>query len=506
MSGTGRLFTSGCYRNLPCLPGESLPGYLLRLAEANAYDGIRELLAMAEIDVAGGISKLITRVKISPEDLGAVGAMAVGDRRHLLTYLAQPIGDDAVFVHGCRVDNDAFLVERAQVCPRCLRDDGFAREEWELAVVTACTQHKVRLNDCCHVCKAQIEWTRSLLNHCDRCGADFRDSPVATASDSLCDVADDFSALAPFRFKVHDDERQVHMWDTAFRLFKSLAHDGGHWVKAEWLERLVQSRSIETRHAVTELLAGARFNGCYDLLTLNDYVSELMAPLRAIPKPGLLQSHAMRMLHSEAALPWAVASAICSPGPLRREPRGAHVFKGHPPTIDSLSGLAKFLAVDQETVAGLIFIRKVERPSGEYPGFDIDKVLAAQKFLTEGLLSLMDLVEIVGVPLDWHDPLFSQLFPVWNTRNYADSRFSVEQVAGIQANLISLWCRSPRPAKPVVLGELARAALNPFQSVAKGVVSILTSGIQRMDWGPPFDWASLVVDEHDANVVLGASE
>jgi len=33
--------------NLPWAPGESLPGYLLRLAEANGYSGIREFLCVA---------------------------------------------------------------------------------------------------------------------------------------------------------------------------------------------------------------------------------------------------------------------------------------------------------------------------------------------------------------------------------------------------------------------------------------------------------------------------
>jgi hypothetical protein len=236
---------------------------------------------------------------------------------------------------------------------------------------------------------------------------------------------------------------------------------------------------------------------------LNRFVSELLRALSPIPKPGLVSSQALKMLHSVAALPWNVASAISSPIPLYQEHRqGSAIFSGRPPSIVSLSGLATFLAVDHTTVVGLLSNGQITKPMFEFPGFDIDQVLAAQRFLTDGLLSLMDLHKIVGVPLDWHDPLFSEFFPAWNKRNYADSRVSVDHVVGIQSELIAHWCKSPRPARPVGLGHLARAGNQPFQIVAKGVRAILTAEIQRFEWHPPFDWASLVVDEHDANVVL----
>lgn len=497
-------FIPGCYKNFPCMPGESLPGYMLRLAEANAYSGIRELLSAAEIDVSHGtLSKLVAEIKASATNLGKVGAMAIGDRRHLLTHLVKPIMKEAIFVNSCRVDNDAFLSEVSQVCPHCLEDDGFSREEWELATVTTCSRHKVRLNDSCHACKAKIEWARPFLHHCGRCGVDFRQSPVTLVGDKVCEVSDDFSALAPFRFTLHGGERQIHLWDTAFRLFKSLSLNGGHWALAEWPGRFVQSLSIERRHAVVEVLARVRYNGSYALLELNEFVSQLLRALSVIPKPGLVSRQAVRMLQSAAGLPWEIATALSSPTPLYQDQlRGSAIFNGRPPSIVSLTGIAVFLAVDHVTVAGLLSNGEISKPMFDFPGFDIDQILAAQKFLTDGLLSLIDLHDIVGVPLDWHDPFFNELFPTWNKRNHADSRVTVDHVVGLQSKLIARWYGSPRPSKPVGLGQLARTGKNPFQSVAKGVTAILTSGIQRVDWGPPFDWASLVIDERDEIVVL----
>lgn len=495
-------FIPGCYRNLPCNPGESLPGYLLRLAEANGYAGIRDLLKMADIRAIGSISKVISQLKTSSSDLGMLSSMAVGVLDHLKTHLAQEIADEAVLLNGCRVDNDAFLVERAQVCPHCLRENGFAFEEWDLAVVTACSRHEVRLNDSCHGCNQPIAWTRRFLNHCGRCGVDFREAPAAPVENSVHDVAGDFAALAPFRLTVYADDQQVHPWDTAFRLFKCLSLTGAHWSGTEWPARHLQTLTIERRHAVTELLAASRHDGSYVLTKFNEFVKNLLAPLGAVPRPGLIQSQAMKLLHSEAGLPREIASAVCSLTPILQEPYAAHTFGGHPPSISSLTVLATFLAVDRETVAGLLANRLLETPLCEHPGFDIDQVLAAQKFLSEGLLTLSEIAAIVGVPLDCHDPFFSELFPVWNRRNLGDLRVTVAHVLDLQSKLCVRWRDSPRPAKPVLLSELAGAGQNPFRTVAKAVTAILSSGIQRLDWGPPFQWASLVIDEHDATGVL----
>src|SRR5690606_1948691 len=98
-----------------------------------------------------------------------------------------------------RVDLDALLPRRASVCSECLREHGYAKESWELAPVTVCTKHRVRLFDACPGCHAPIKWERPDLFHCADCAHDLRAAEAVPASESVVRVVSDFDALAPFR-------------------------------------------------------------------------------------------------------------------------------------------------------------------------------------------------------------------------------------------------------------------------------------------------------------------
>lgn len=503
MSDTALHFIPGCYRNLLHAPGESLPGFLLRLAEANRYAGIRDMLKVVDIEARGHLSRLITQIKLSEDSLEVLGAMAVGDRSHLLSYLVRPIGDEAVLLQDCRVDNDAFLQEYAQICSVCLAQDGFALEEWELAPVTTCAAHKVLLRDRCHACNQFIVWDRPLLAHCGSCGADLRDAPATRVEESVCEVVGDFAALAPFRFALHGNERRVLIWDIAFRLFKSLLIPSEYWTRPEWPTRWVQSATLEQRHRVIELMSGSREDGGYVLTRLNNFVHELLVPLSAVRKSGLIERQAMELLQSAAGLPRDVAEAICSSAPLLRMPAGAQLFKGHPPSFRDLPEVAAFLAVDRETGAGLINMGMIDVPNREHPGFDIDQILMAQTFLSDGLLTVAEVATLVGVPLDWNDHEFDELLPVWNRKHPSDARVTVRHVVNIQLQLTARWREVGPPIRPVTLRELAWKSGKPFQAVALAVNLALSGRFVRLDWGPQFDWASLRIDESDAESVLG---
>jgi hypothetical protein len=428
--------------------------------------------------------------------------MAVGDIDHLQHYLVRSIGDEAVFFNDCRVDNDALLVARAQVCPLCLREEQFMREEWELAMVTVCTRHKVRLMDMCPVCRQPIEWTRSVLRNCNNCGLDFGEAVTAAVDDSDCDFANDFSALAPFRFTLHGGGQQIHSWDTAFRVFKSLALPTRYWAESEWPARYVQSMPVDERHLTAKMLGNTRSNGSYRLMNMNEVVHALLSPLDAVPREGIIASRSMRFLHSEVGIPRDVAAAICSPTPIFGTPTGAQVFGGFPPHISGLRELASFLAVDHETVSGLIEIGMIDIPSGEHPGFDIDQVLAAQSFLTVGLLGVADIARLVGVPIDWHEHGFDELLPTWNRKHPADVRVAVEHVTNIQLQLTTRWRNALPPERPICLRTLGASSGKPFQTVALAVNMLLSGGFRHIGWGPMFDWASLQIDESQSMQML----
>lgn len=484
----------GCYCNLPCLPGEALPGYLLRLAEANGYESIAALLRAAGIDTRGLNTGYSPKLRTDGEALAAIGRMAVGDPGHLSMHAAKALDGPAFFMRECRVDRDALLHERAQVCPQCLAEDGYIRDELELAPVTVCSTHKALLVDECPACGYPLDWKRPTLAACGRCGEDLRITAAAPVEEDVCEVADDFAALAPFRLVTYSGESAVDMWDLMFRVFKALALPDAYWASTEWPRRVVQSMSVKDRHAIVELLAKARRNGSYFLSELQSKARTALAPMAVIPRPFVLEQCAVLLLESEGGITREYAEAMCSSHPLPHAARGSEVFSGRPPSLQTVNQVMSFLAADWETVEGLFARDVLSKPIDNEDGYDIDELLAAQRFLHLGVLTLPEISAIVGVPLDWDDLIHSNFLRPWNPKNPSDLRVAVGEVVSIQMELTAKWTANGRPSSGIELRDLALRTERPFQVVSEAVVLALRGDL-NLGWALPFDWGSLMISE-----------
>lgn len=488
----------GCYRNLPCLPNEALPAYLLRLAEANGYESIAALLRAAGIDTRELNTGYSLRLRTDVEALAVLGRMAVGDPGHLGGHAATPLDGPALFMRECRVDSDAMLHERAQVCPQCLAEDWYIREELELAPVTVCSTHKVLLVDECPDCGHPLDWKRSSLMACGHCGADLRMATPATVGADVCEVADDFAALAPFRFVTHSGEPVADMWDLMFRVFKALALPDADWASTVWPRRVVQLLSVKARHEIVKLLARARRGGSYFLSDLQEKARSALAPMTAIPRPFVLEQCAVLLLQSEGGITREYAEAMCSSPPLPHAARGSEIFSGRPPSLQTVNEVMSFLATDGETVEGLFAWDVLRKPIDSEHGYDIDELLAAQRFLHLGVLTLPEISAIVGAPLDWDDLIHSNFLRPWNPKNPTDLRVAVGEVVSIQMELTAKWAANDRPSSGILLRDIAMRTERPFQVVSRAVVMALRGDLNPFGWGPPFNWGSLMISEQDS--------
>lgn len=486
----------GCYRNLPIAAGESLPCYLLRLAEANGYAGIQPLLRATGLWTSKNSYSFKLRAR--PDLLAAIGRMAVGDPHHLDSHGAKELKGQTYLFHNLRIDGDALLHDRTQVCPQCLAEDGLVKEELELGLVTACSRHHTRLIDACQVCGHPLRWTRTSLMYCGKCGADLRLQPGETVDPEVCEVAEDFAALAPFRMAGHSGEVLTVEWDMMFRTFKALALPGSAVAAGKWPKKLVQLLPVNERHAIAEQLARVRRNGTYFLVGVRWNALPALAPLTAVPRPHVPERCAMHVL-TEAWLPDELAEAICSPErPLPPELSGADLFHGRPPTLRTQEEVLAFLATDMGTFDGLLAREILTLPTDEDYGYDIDEVLAAQTFLYKGLLTLPELSSIVGVPLDWDDLTHSTLIRPWNPRNPADMRVAVDDLLVIQKRLTENWTPGFQVSETVSLRELAGETDRPFQVVSEIVIRACRGELSAFGWSRPFDWASIMITKHDA--------
>ena len=278
-------FLPGCYSNFPQEPGESLPGYLLRLSQANGYEGIADLVANVTEVRRSQVDGMIHALRVSKRDLTVLSQVAVGDGQHLLHHAGFPIPDGAIGLNHLRIDDDNWLAGRAQVCPECLSNDGFLKEEWDCATVTVCPIHNSLLLDECPQCFTPLTWDRHEVCHCQHCGSDVREGSTATATEPEVEVSNDFAAWAPFRMKGHGNTAEVVPWDTGFRIFKALSLGRAEWANLEVPSRYVRHLPLSRRHKVTQILAGAREIGTYHLPGLAKHIHALLEPLSAFPRP-----------------------------------------------------------------------------------------------------------------------------------------------------------------------------------------------------------------------------
>ncbi len=165
-------------RNMP-VPGESLTGFMIRLAERNGVDK-PQLLASS----IGNPFTTPQAMAFSPFDLEPMSEAIGVETTALLHMTYWPIGrGPKVRFLSATVDHRLVSLKRRKVCPECLAEEPYHRAVWDLRLVSACPRHEVRLIDCCQECGRHFGWQTSSIVRC-ACGADIRKmgaEPVPTA-------------------------------------------------------------------------------------------------------------------------------------------------------------------------------------------------------------------------------------------------------------------------------------------------------------------------------------
>ena len=504
-------YLPGCYRNLACETGESLAGYLARLAEANGYHGIHALLRAAETPYSGPIRSRILRLYADPLQLARISRIAVGDARHLEHFECEALPHparmparaplEALFRHARRVDVDALLPSRTPVCPRCLGEFGYVREEWDLAPVTVCSVHGCRLIDQCTTCHAALRLDRPQIAFCGKCRRDLRTIQTELASDAVREVSLDFQSLAPFRVVESDGLARIVDWDEMFRAFKAVLLPNWLWAERKFPALHVAQTAIVTRHALIEKLAEAWSNRRYDMSRLQWKAHDALAPLRAPCRGNAHQEVAAHWLEAEVGLSRELAVSIAGlddQGP----PRSAvQVFNGSPPVIRSTQDLARILNAKEAEIAQLISLNVIRPRLFPDMGYDADDVLRARSYL-DSLIDPTDLSGLVGTPVSRGNLQSQTLFPCWNPKDRNDDRVARETLINLQLALVSQWHRAAKPLKPIKLRALVDVNDRPLELVTTAVREITMGIITRFAWTPPFTWGDLIVCRSDLGSIV----
>jgi hypothetical protein len=143
--------------------GESLRGFVLRIAQANGYCGIAPLLQLARLPptFASRTSALQNFAELFD------GLVDVDD---LLTRSHWSSIERGSRYQNAMISPVDINLAHPKICPICLKESGFARLVWDLRVAITCWRHGCYLLDHCSVCGRRLTWGRKALTACT-CGA-----------------------------------------------------------------------------------------------------------------------------------------------------------------------------------------------------------------------------------------------------------------------------------------------------------------------------------------------
>lgn len=165
---------------------ESPSGYLLRLSSVNGFIGTRSIVSLLGFHPS--------YVLTMGWDYAAINTL-LGEQR-LPSGFGYRHGTSArgrVNILGQLVASEHVGLQRARVCPHCLRTLGYIPGAWDLKAYVACHIHKTWMVKFCSECGKRIRVSRGSLFMCD-CGKDFCDEPTELAPDELIAMSEILAA------------------------------------------------------------------------------------------------------------------------------------------------------------------------------------------------------------------------------------------------------------------------------------------------------------------------
>ena len=144
--------------------GESLPGFLVRLAARGRHSDPRRLGLAVGLRFPG--------CAFDGSDLGLL-ADACGVPRSRLKEMAYPPGSrpNHHLFRSVEIHREQFDLLRRRVCPPCLVTSAHHRQLWDLTLSAVCPDHGVLLIGACPKCGSSLNWSMTDIDACGTCRA-----------------------------------------------------------------------------------------------------------------------------------------------------------------------------------------------------------------------------------------------------------------------------------------------------------------------------------------------
>jgi hypothetical protein len=479
---------------------ESLQGYLIRVSEANGYLSPRTILELLEPQMQtakriSGLAEIVSNTKL----IAALEVSVRAPQGSLTQWAWRAInsGSGPYFnVRGAVIPVDALMTDHAQVCPVCLAESGYIREEWELSGVTVCTTHAVVLVDHCPICQKPLQVMRSPLLTCSHCQFDLRQAQKTCAAPNEIALAEYIAALAPYRLKNGIDVH-IEQAESLFALGQALSFDTKSVLQEDWKHRHFQLLAAKDRRKAMNLVAQALDGHAIDgdalhralLAHVAHRIPFLSRRLATKPLVALLQG-----CHFISP----TARNVLTYGEEMFDTRSAAaLFKGRPPQFHEESEVIAYLKCSEHVWNWLTRHGHIRLPLFGY-GFDADEILAAQHRL-ESLVTFEDLDFRIGVPnltqclVDWH------VLPVATGSKDTWTAVDLEVVGEIldSLRLQSINHAAVHDQCTVRVSDTPLAKVNLAETYTTVIARMLRSDIAAIRWVPPYSFRDLWVAQAD---------
>jgi hypothetical protein len=173
-------------------PDESLPGYILRLADANRCSSP---CLFADRDLAA--AKLNGRF-VSRAFAEATAEVAGLERDCLVDRAYTGLSESGrTTFYGVELANSQICAARPKVCPECLLDRPILQAAWDLTLWVVCPHHGCYLINSCQFCGSALTWDRSDVILCHQCGSPFTSADRQRADKSAVELSLCMATLVP---------------------------------------------------------------------------------------------------------------------------------------------------------------------------------------------------------------------------------------------------------------------------------------------------------------------
>lgn len=150
-------------RHPPPHPTESLPGYVLRLCEANGYESPNAIFRVARMK---GTEASWTNLDCTK--LAAAANCSVTDLERL-AFRRKEDDLNIKYMLGKTITAENLNLTAAKVCPECVAEKGFIEAHWHIDLMVGCPIHLRPAVWYCPGCRSRIPWLRKGLLIC-KCG------------------------------------------------------------------------------------------------------------------------------------------------------------------------------------------------------------------------------------------------------------------------------------------------------------------------------------------------